>query len=898
MSFYDYFSPLEINLNGVRLPEIKIEKHELESVGLKSDISNFDFLRALTLAGFRKLNLKKGDSKYTQYVDRVKKELATFEELGITDYVLLIWRVIDFCKKNDIGTGAGRGSAAGSLVLFLISVTRIDPIKHGLYFERFISKARAKRTVVDNITYFDGSLLPDVDLDIDYFRRGEVIKYLETVYENKTCKISTFNTLSGKLLIKECGKIIEGKKESEMTYVAGMIPKIFGKVRDIQEAKNGVIDKNGEVQSPPVKDFSDWCDANPRVYDVSLKLRNLIKNKSVHPSAILVSYHPIDTTVPTETTSKGELVCSYDMNSASITSVKLDALGLRCVSVIDRCCKLIGVDPEKLDYEDPFIYQALQDFKSPHGIFQLEADCNYEVTRKVKPRNIEELSAVLALARPGALSFVDNYAKFTNHNQIDLPDVDSDKLKEILSETGGCLLFQETLMRIGHEVFKIGLEDVEGLRRCVGKKAKDKMMEYKALIDEKGMELSIPKSAKFYWDALIASADYSFNRSHSTSYASLSATTIYLKYKYPSQFFLALLRMTREEQNPTEEINKIEKEMKRFGLKLLPPHIIKSKLDFSIEDGNIRFGLTSIKGISEKTIEKLDSFRHGHKNKFELFKAARDSKIPINVLVSLIQVGALEDYPQSRSWITLEAQTWNILTEKEQKAAIEHASEYDHNLITIIPELVKKTNEKGKPVIKDSRFETIKKKYNPFKLIYKQNSKAEDFAKWFYEMKLIGYSYGKRLVDIYNSKMPSLIPIEEALAEDDGTRIVTIGQVLDVQKGITRAKGARYVRCVVSDEAAEISVSIFNDKIDTNEELNGNKAIKEGDFVIVKGTRKGEDSVFADTIAVQNNQIFMKLSQVKDVEFEIDDMKEFDPTIFVRKERLNEDSENLFLKPS
>ncbi len=453
MEFSKRFKNYDLDLHGVRLPKFQIDNKYKHQLSVSEDCSNYDFLRALCLRGFKNLGVAKNHPDYQKYTDRVKYELQIIQELEFVDYILLVWDVVNFCKENDIPTGLGRGSAAGSLVLYLISVTGIDPIKYDLYFERFISRIRAKKQIVDGVTYLDGSLMCDVDLDICYYNRQKVIQYLEDKFEGKTSKILTLNTLSGKLLIKECGKIIEEKSEAEMNDVSGMIPKTFGTVMDIEEAY-----KTEEK-------FKNWCDANKDVFDTALKLRGLIKNKGVHASAISLSYDRMEDSCPTELTSgKDSSVTSYDMNWISIFNVKLDLLGLRSVSVVDDVCKRIGVRIIDIDLNDPIIYQNLQDLKTPHGIFQIEADTNFKVCQKVKPKNLEELSGVLALARPGALQFVDKYASFVNTGVVDSIHPFFD---DILNKTGGVALYQEQLMKMAHKI-GFSLDEAEILRRCVG----------------------------------------------------------------------------------------------------------------------------------------------------------------------------------------------------------------------------------------------------------------------------------------------------------------------------------------------------------------------------------------------------------------------------------------------
>jgi DNA polymerase-3 subunit alpha len=848
--FSDEFESIELDIHGVRLPEFEIDLASKRHLGISEDSSNYDFLRALALNGFKTLNIDKSDKNYKKYIDRAKHELDTLKELGFIDYILLVWDVIHFCKTSDIPIGLGRGSAAGSLILYLVGVTRIDPVKYDLYFERFISKIRAKKQVVDGVTYLDGSLMCDVDLDICYYNRQKVLQYLENKFKGKTSKILTFNSLSGKLLIKECGKIVTEKPEQEMTMISSLIPKTYGQVKDISEAYQ------------EVEQFKDWCDQNKEAYQIALKLRDLIKNKGVHPSGVLLSYYDLETICPTEFSSDKEVVSSFDMNWASVFNIKLDILGLRSVSVVDNVCKSISIKIEDIDLNHESIYRNLQDLKSPHGLFQIEAETNFRVCQKVKPKNLEELSGVLALARPGALQFVDKYAAHTNYQQSESIHPFFD---EILKETGGVALYQEQLMKMAN---KIGftLDEAEILRRIVGKKKTDEIKAWQQKIEQKCKQNKIPKEvSEILWKILEDSANYSFNKSHSIAYAGLAAITIYLKFNYPQQFFLSLLKMSRNEPDPIGEISKIQKEMHNFGIKLLPPHIIKSEMDFSIEDKDIRFGLLSIKGISDKSIEKLNSFRNKYSNKFEIFEAAEEAGLNIGALSALIQAGALSGFNQSRSKIVLEVQLWNMLTSKEKKYAISFADKFDYDLIKIIKHLNKFTDEKNKVVIKDNRLETIKEKYTPYLSIYEQNNKSESFANWYYEKKLLGYTYNKNLKDIFAEKRENLKYVSDVLDEPVNSKIALVGQIEEVFSGISKnAKKTRYVRLKISDETSTISVLIFNDNIETNKLLN-DRNFEEGNIVIVKGSKR-DDCIFGDLIAIQDHEIYMKLNDLKKID--------------------------------
>ena len=849
--FFSNFSKVNIPLHGVRLPDFEIEPRIKKQYGLKEDTSNYDFLLQVCRKNFKTFNIPKEEHK--KYGERVKYELATIKELGFVDYILLVWTVINYCKESDIAVGLGRGSAAGSLVLYLLGVTQVDPIRYDLFFERFISKIRAKKQVVDGITYLDGSLMCDVDIDICYYNRYNVIKFLEQLFEGRTSKILTLTTLSGKLLIKECGKIIEEKPETEMNEVSSLIPKVFGQVQDLKTAYQ------------EQEDFRQWCDQNPRVYETALKLRNLIKNKSVHASGMMLSYDPIMESCPTELTSDKERVSSYDMNWASIFNVKLDLLGLRSVSIVDRVCKLVGISVSDINFNDPFIYQQLQDLKNPHGIFQIEAETNFKVCRKVCPRNLEQLSGVLALARPGALEFVDQYASYTNNDVYEPihPFFDS-----VLSSSGGVALYQEQLMKMSH---KIGftLDEAEVLRRIVGKKKIEEVKKWKQKIADKIKENNLdPEIGDILWRILENSANYSFNKSHSMCYAALAASTVYLKFKYPQHFFLALLEMTKYEPAPLEEVSKIQKELHNFNIKLLGPHIIKSDSDFSIEEGNIRFGLSSIKGISEKTMNKLKDFKSENSNKFEVFQGAKGAGLTIGALSALIQAGALEDLSKARSRVVLEGQLWNILTDKEKCFCMDLSEEFNFDLLKIVKYLATTKNENGKLFIKESRFATIKRKYAPYLQIYRQNNKSESFANWFYENKLLGYSYNKSLKEIFEQKIRNLITTVELEDEDLDSTVFMVGKVDQASSWVSRnEKKTRTFKMLLSDQWGSIPVLAFNQRIDLIKSSNADTLPKENDIVIIKAVKK-QDCLFADTVSIQTLKIYTKLSELKNLDKE------------------------------
>jgi DNA polymerase III subunit alpha len=496
--FLNQFSSLDKTGHGVELPEIEIDQKYVKQYNLPKGFINFDFLKSLCDNRLREYILNKSESKKKEYQDRLDYELDLIEELSFTDYFLLIWDVCNFCREKGILLGHGRGSACGSLILFLINVTKIDPIRYELYFERFVSRARAKKTVVDGVTYLDGSLMCDVDIDIDYYRRPEVIEYVSNKYKGRVCHILNVNTLTSKILIKECGKIVAAKSDQEMTKISSFIESKFGTVDSLEETRK---------KSPK---FDNWCKENKRAFQVAQKLNGLPRNKGVHASGIIVSKHNLDETLPVELTKDGNLVSSYSKNTVELLTIKLDLLGVKTLSVVDEVCKIVGLNIDEINIEDPYIYQICQDLDSRYGLFQISEDTAYKTTRAIKPRNIEDLSAVLAIARPGALQFIEPYSKYTASG--DPPSLHP-VLDPHLKESGNMLIYQEQLMRIASRVFGLSLEDGENIRRGVGKKKKEIIEKFEPILKKAGEDKGYdPEVFEIYWKLLHDSASYSFNK--------------------------------------------------------------------------------------------------------------------------------------------------------------------------------------------------------------------------------------------------------------------------------------------------------------------------------------------------------------------------------------------------
>jgi DNA polymerase-3 subunit alpha len=847
--FQKYEQPV---LPGVKLPQIIIEQKYYDLLNIPNDSSNYQFLRKLCHKGVLDKGIDKKENCQVYY-DRVKNELSLFEELGFIDYVLLNWDILKFCHENGIPTGPGRGSAAGSLVLYLIGVTKVDPIQYDLYFERFVSKSRARKIEANGQVFLDGSLLADVDNDIAYERRHEVIKFIEEKYAGKTCKILTLNTLSSKLCIKECGKLVGELAESQVNEVSDMIPKKFGKVASLKNA----CEENEK--------FKEWANENPKIFSIAKKLEGLVKNTGVHPSGIAISHYSLEDIMPLQTTGEGDLVSGYDMNDVASLCVKFDILGLRTLSVIQDVCKQIGLDILSVDLATNDIYDNLQNLICPQGLFQIEADTNFKVAQKVKPKNLEQLSAVVAIARPGALDFLDRYARYVETGEFQSVHSFFD---DILEYTGGIPLYQEQLMRMA---VKVGftLDEAEQLRRIVGKKKVDQMAAWQDKIKQKIEENKLdPVIGEVLWKVAEDSANYSFNKSHSISYAILAAWTVYLKFKYPQNFFLSLLKMTQFEPDSYSEINKISQELTYFNIKLLPPDLTKSKADFSIEKTNIRYGLNSIKGISDNTVNSLMEFCNTElKNKYDVFITAKQVGLNIGALSALIQAGALNSFSEDRCRMVLEAQAFNILTDREKRLFESIGEKYNYDILTSIYDCVrnKQVGDDNKPIMNEKRFNTFKTKYAGYREIYDKNSKSPKFANWYFETKLLGYSYSQVVRDIFSeSSSERYVDCMTFNSLDINENVRMVGVVKDCFRKKS-ANGNKYARLEIADENGKIKAMLLdsNQKARLTEYLdNGNKLPKEENIVIVTG-KKGDDILFIDKMAILDEKIYMKLSEIK-----------------------------------
>lgn len=843
MSFLSQFTPYSFPTLGlVRLPEVTISTEDKAKVGLGPNASNVVFMKHVIWRGYK---AKVAAGRFTGFTEsqvreRLIMEFAVFEKTGIIDYLLLVWDILKWCDDNGIARGPGRGSVCGSLSCYFLGITKVDPLRYKLNFTRFLSEARAKPKVIDGITYADGKNLCDIDSDISFINRSRVISYVESKYAGKTCKISTRLQLTGKTALKDTLKIYLGFDDGEARVVSDFIEAHFGKVEDLDKAA-----AKGE--------FKKWLTADSRhkeAYDIARSIEGLNIAKGQHPSGVFISYYPLDGNVPVELSKNKETTISYDMHVTSTLGPKIDLLGLRSIDLISETAKQVGIDPDDIDVEDSSIYDYLGKTDLYYGLFQIESGLTKDVTVKVGPRCITDLCACLALSRPGSLRYIDDFVRFVKEGAFKpvYPSID-----EILKPTGNILIYQEQVNEIGQQVYRMSAVDADEVRRAIGKKIREEMAKWEPVLYANGKTEGIPESVtKYFWDVCNASADYLFSLNHCAGYSFITAQTAFLKANHPREFVLSLLKLSKHEPDSSSVVASIIGEAKQMKIDVLPPDIAKSGDDFTIEGDSIRFGLSHIRGISEATMVKLVSFRRDFATKFEVFNAAQEAKISISVLAGLIFCGAIESKTK-RSRLALEAQVYNLLTDREKQlvhqVALNGMCDTD-DLLDILVCLKERTDEKGKPYIRDSRWTTLMRDYAPYKAMYLENSKSDDLAAYIFERTFLGFSYSHTLHEIFSAKVEGLRSIGEILKQPKDTRVRFAAFVDEVKRATSRNK-KNYLKIAASDESGVIKVMLFgDDRINMTEQLKKGPIVS-GDIVIVHGKVAEGGAMFADNVVPQ-----------------------------------------------
>ncbi|MEP6716095.1 MAG: DNA polymerase III subunit alpha, partial [Terriglobia bacterium] len=530
-------------------------------------------LEALRASGWLKHDLE-------EYVERLEREISMIQKMQFSGYFLIVWDFIRYAKSKSIPVGPGRGSAAGSLVGYAMSITDIDPLQYGLLFERFLNPERIS--------------MPDIDIDFCMNRRGEVIQYVTEKYgREQVAQIITFNTLAARAAIKDVGRVLE-MSISDVERITKLVPAVLNiKLKDAIKQEPG---------------FDALMAKDPRVkevLDVAQRLEGFARNSSVHAAGVVISPEPLKTLVPLSRTNRDEIVTQYDMNGLEkLQLLKMDFLGLTTLTLIDDALKLIekrhGVllVVEDLPVEDPAAYEVFcKGFTS--GVFQFESPGMRDILRRYQPSRIEDLTALNALYRPGPIQggMLDDFIERKHGRKAVVYDVP--ELKEILGETYGIILYQEQVMQISSRLAGYSLGDADILRRAMGKKKLEEMTKQRERFVKGALERNYPqKKIEKIFDYMEQFAGYGFNKSHSAAYAFLAFVTAYLKAHYPVDFMAALL--TSETGNVAKVVKYIN-ECREMNIRVLPPDINESEWTFTpVRDDKgdaIRFGLGAVKNV-------------------------------------------------------------------------------------------------------------------------------------------------------------------------------------------------------------------------------------------------------------------------------------------------------------
>jgi len=567
-----------------------------------------------------------------EYEQRLERELDCIKQMKFAGYFLIVWDFIKYAREHDIPVGPGRGSAAGSLVSYVMEITDVDPLQNDLLFERFLNPERVS--------------LPDIDIDFCQNRRGEVIEYVTRKYgRDQVAQIITFNTMAAKAAIKDVGRVLD-MPYGEVDRIAKLVPTTIGITID------RALKDSEQLQTA--------YDTDPRIkelIDTAKKLEGLSRGAGVHAAGVVISPQPLTDLVPVTRAKNNEIVTAYDMKAIEkLGLLKMDFLGLTTLTVISDALKLIeknrGVklDLETIPLDDEKTFVEVFHRALTSGVFQFESSGMCDVLRRYKPTTVADLTALNALYRPGPIQggMIDDFInrKWGREEvSYDLPE-----LEAILKETLGVIVYQEQVMQIANTLAGYSLGDADLLRRAMGKKDPKEMAKQRDRFVEGAVAKKYPlKTVVKIFDLMEEFAGYGFNKSHSAAYALLAYQTAYLKTHYPVEFMAALL--TSETSKP-ENVVKYIKECREMNIRVAPPDVQSSDADFTPREDTIVFGLAAIKNVGHSAIDTVVATRRelqaegkpGFRSLFDFCERVDLRLLNKRVLESLVKSGALDSF--------------------------------------------------------------------------------------------------------------------------------------------------------------------------------------------------------------------------------------------------------------
>ncbi len=562
---------------------------------------------------------------------RLEYELKVIRQMGYSAYFLIVWDFIHYARSHGIPVGPGRGSAAGSLVAYLLGITNLDPLKYGLLFERFLNPDRVS--------------MPDVDVDLCFERRGEVINYVTQRYgADRVAQIATFGTMMARAAIRDVGRVLN-MPYAEVDRVAKLVP-----------AELHITIERALNESPELREMYEQNPQIKKLIDMAALLEGMPRHASTHAAGVVITREPLTHYLPLYKAADGPLTTQFAKDQIEeLGLLKMDLLGLRTLTVIAETVRLISknggpaLDIDKIPLDDPRTF-ALLCAGETAGVFQLESSGMRSILKDLRPEVFEDIVALVALYRPGPLGsgMVEDFIK-RKHGQKKITYLHP-KLEPILKDTYGVILYQEQVMRIASDLAGFSLGEADLLRRAMGKKKPEIIAGLRSQFVEGAVKNGCdPEIAGQIFDLMEYFAGYGFNKSHSAAYAMVAYQTAYLKANYPAEYMAALLTSVRDN---TDKIAAYVEECRRLHIEVLPPDINESEKDFTVVGGKIRFGLAAIKNVGVGAVEVIIQERQqkGVFRSYTDFCRRLDTRV-INrrVLESLIKSGAFDSLGHRRA---------------------------------------------------------------------------------------------------------------------------------------------------------------------------------------------------------------------------------------------------------
>lgn len=609
---------LEIPLHQSLLPQFPIAD------GKKAD----KVLKALCEQQLQAFHLKDNHI----YQERLSYELSVIHNMGFDDYFLIVYDVMKYAHDQKIVTGAGRGSAAGSLVAYLLRITDVDPIKYQLLFERFLNP--------------DRQTMPDIDLDIPDNRRQEVLHYIHQKYGHyQVVQIATFGTMAAKMVLRDVSRVF-GLSQSESNHWSKAVPNTL-KITLAQAYQ----------QSQELRQLIDRSKKNQLLYQVASILEGLPRHVSTHAAGVIISNMDLRRFIPLQLGSDELLLSQYTMNDVqAIGLLKFDFLGLKNLSIIDDTLKVMRHFPNAIRSQTEIPINDAQTMKifqkaDTTGVFQFESSGIRQVLKRVVPQNLDDLAAVNALFRPGPMKHIDEFVDRRFQKQK-VSYIDQ-RLKNILANTYGIIVYQEQVMQIASEIAGFTLAQADILRRAISKKDKQEMDKYRQIFVQGAIRNGIHQvSANQIYDYIESFGNYGFNRSHAFAYSKIAYQMAFLKVHYPAAFFTALMKSA---QNDVKKIKEYTHQLKKYHVQLLGPDINQSQLETSmVQLHTIRIGLANIKGTRKDFLRQMvkDRYENGSFKDFDdfLMRVYRQNRhwLKDEFLVPLIAVGCFDKLGKNR----------------------------------------------------------------------------------------------------------------------------------------------------------------------------------------------------------------------------------------------------------